>query len=775
MILLSEESHAEVQAPPQQHHHAQQKKGVLESVVRYTKSDRFRLYLTVFVIYTIITLVMFWYLVPNITSYVPNGSSDSYQSMWNLWWAPYSIFYLHTLPYFTYSIFFPIGANLVTQDLSPLAGILSAPFQAVSLAFAYNVIFLLGFILSGLFTFMLLLYLTGNKYASFIGSLVFAYSPMHIAQSIGHLNWASIEFIPLFILLFILMIKEKRQLYVVGSALSFLFVVFFGDPLQGVLTIVFVVLAILVYLLLKRKTALLNRGTILLLAEMCAIILVVGSPFLVPITLGLISPSTQSTASQLSGTVNQMLWSDNLASYFLPSYYNGIFSNISQSYYNAIYGLIYQNVIYTSDITEKVSYLGYSVLFLAIVALYFDFKKHRLANTALWLILLLIFGWLSLGPYLQVLGTVTSIPAIYSIYSNIPLLNIVREPGRFDALVTLCLAVLAAMGFAYLSEKMDRRKTTILAAVFFVLIMVEYNGMPLSSQFAQSLLLNATISKAYYQIGDIQGNFSVLILPIVLNTNSTSPEFYPSVAMYDSAAMNGKPIIGGYTSRENDTQVYSAEAVPLASAAGYLEEGYGLIFPSPVIGNVTNETLLWVENYDTQFVTVTRSAYNLSEQATLYNYLYDTFGTPLYVDNSTFVFQTKNAILEHANKALTAYSIGTWIPGYSFCSGESCNSTFGTLWWGTNERGIGIYSPNSMRVTMNLTAEAPINGTDVLLYLNNVQFGSLTVNENESEYGVSFNVSRGYNQVVFYAQNNTFLPSPYIVYGIKNVTVTRTT
>ncbi len=772
---------AETHVAPQHHVHAaghRQHVTLAERIGALAGDRRFRLCITAFLIYTVITLVMFWYVTLGIASYVPNGQGDVYQSMWNLWWASFSVFSLHSSPYFTHLIFFPVGANLATQDLSPLAGILSAPFQAVSLAFAYNIIFLLGFILSGLFTFMLLLYLTKNSYASFLGGLVFAFSPMHTAQAIGHLNWASIEFVPLFLLFFILMVRETRLRYVVASAVSFLFVVFFGDPEQGIILIVFVVLLGAAYLLLRRRSALamaMNKGFAVRFGAMVALILILGSPFLIPITESLLSSSTLATANQLSGPVNQLLWSDNLASYFLPSYYNGIFHTASLSYFHSVYGLIYNNVVYTPDVTEKVSYLGYSVLALALIALYFDFRRHKLRNTAVWLVLLLAFGWLSLGPELQVMGTLTGIPAVYAAYSHIPIFNIVREPGRFDLGVTLCLAVLSALGFAYLTEGKPRTQVLICAAVFFVLIMIEYGAMPLTQGYAASLTANATIPTAYSQLGKLNGNFSVLVLPALPDQNSTSPDLYPAISMYYATAMDGKPILGGYTSRENTSQEQSVEEMPVAAASLYLEEGEGLVYPSPVIGNVTNETLVWLANYNTQFIAVERSAYNLSEQATIYDYLTDTFGNALYVDNSTFVFGTSDTVLAKGGRALTAYPIGTWIPGYEFCGPGTCNNTLDTMWWGTNERGIVIYAPNAMRVVMNISAISALNQTPLYLYLNNTQVGVLNLTSVQRRFSAYIDVSPGFSQLVLYTPNETGAPSPYLLYGAKNITFARVT
>ncbi|MEM3838998.1 MAG: hypothetical protein QXF01_00240 [Candidatus Micrarchaeaceae archaeon] len=774
---MSEERGPEAQAHQHQHRHSHMNSRIIDSAKRYVAGESFRLYAGVLLAYALVTLVMFWYVTININSAVAGFGGDVYQTMWDLWWAPYSVFYLHSNPYFTNILFYPIGANLATQDLSPLAGIMSAPLQAIGLPFAYNVIFMLGFVLSGLFAFMLLMQLTGNKYASFIGSLVFAFSPMHTAQAIGHLNWASIEFVPLFLLLFMLMVKEKKLRYSIGCAITFLLLVFFGDPQQGLMLSVFVALLALVYMILRRKESLklLDRKLALNFAAMVAIVAVLGSPFFIPIFEAMLSPTMQASISQLSGLSNQLLYSNNLLSFFLPSYYNGIFHSLSKLYFNSIYGLVYNNQAYKPDVTEKVSYLGYSVIFLALAAVYIDLKKHRLRNTALWIVLFLIFAWLSLGPLVQVSGAVTPIPGIYELYSHIPVLNIIREPGRFDMMATLCLAVLAAMGFAYITEGRDKKSKMAFTLAFFALIMVEYNAMPLSSSFAASITSNATIPKAYHQIGQLQGNFTVLTLPIVIDNNLSSPELYPALAMYYDTAMNGKPIVGGYTSRENATQIQASEAIPLASAAAYLEQGYGLVYPSPVLGNFTNDTLLWLAIYNTQFITVTRSAYSIPEQKVLYNYLYDVFGTPLYISNSTFVFGTKNAVLKNEGRAFTAYSVGTWIPGYEFCNGYACNASFGTLWWGSNERGITIYAPNASRVTMNMTAEAAFNNTVLYYYLNQQQLGELRLRNVTSNYSISFNVSAGLSQLVLFAQNSTALPSQYLGYGIKNITFSEDT
>ncbi len=79
--------------------------------------------------YLLVSMAFFWPLLGGITSTVPGSGGDVFQSLWELWWVPYSLFTLHASPYVTNLIFYPAGANLATQTFAPIAGIFSALFQ----------------------------------------------------------------------------------------------------------------------------------------------------------------------------------------------------------------------------------------------------------------------------------------------------------------------------------------------------------------------------------------------------------------------------------------------------------------------------------------------------------------------------------------------------------------------------------------------------------------------------------------------------------------------
>lgn len=746
----------------------------------------------VLAIYLLISLVMFWQVTINFFGYVVNGHGDVYQSLFNLWWVPYAIFTLHISPYFTNLLFYPVGANLVTQTLTPLAGIITAPLQSLlGGAFAYNTLFFSSFALSGLFMFMLANYFIKNKYAAFIAGLIYAFSPMHVAQSYGHLDWTIIEWIPLFLYFYVKTIDLHKWKYAFLAAVSFVLVTFMGEIEQGIMvvcaTAIFTALYWLFYTPEHGRHPAVSKGVLekvpflsmssvsmksvvgILLFILFALIL--SSPFIIGI-LPHLSNSTFATAQQNSGLAQNMLWSDNLASYFLPSYYNGIFNGISQSYVQSIYGLTYQGAVYQIDIGERVSYIGYSVLLLALLAIYYDFKQNRLKHTFIWVVFLLIFGSLSLGPYLQVYSTVTNIPTLYSIYRNIPVFNIIREPARFDLIVTICLGILAALGFEQITKGKDRKTVLTYLAVVTAIILIEYNGTPLSGAFASSLITTTQIPSAYSEIGNLQGNFSVLMIPALANTSDT-PAQYIGMETYYVTALK-KPILGGYTSRQNETQSLTVGIIPLVAASTYLESGYGFIYPSPIIENYSNVTLLFLANYNTGFVALLRQAYNLTDQELLYEYLNSSFGPPVYESNSTLVFSTGQAITKYAGKSIVAYTIGSWIPGYSLCTGyESCNQNTSELWWGNNTRSLILYSPATQTIKMSLVAGTPVSNTTVSIFINGNLDQQMDVRGPLAKYVLNITVPQGLNELSFYTPNSSQQLSPLFAYGLENITFTK--
>lgn len=634
------------------HHHAH--KGNKFEPVKFLMDHK--VYVIASLIYLVFALINFWPVTAHITSVVAGIGGDTYQSLWGIWFVSYSLLTLHQSIWHTSLVFWPIGANLAYQTFIPIASLLATPFTAVSLGFAYNVIFFLSFLLCGLTMFILARYLTKNSYAAFIAGLIFAFSALHIAQAYGHLDIANLEFIPIAIYLFIRMVKEDAGRYkkALLLAVSMVLCCFISNVQTGIILLL-VLLVIAVLYLFKKETRqrMLSGGFIKAICLFVVATFILGIWAWIPIASAVLH--TGSTVNSMNSVQYNALWSDDLLSFLVPTPYNGILGWLSGSYIS----------IYHGDIAETASYMTYTAIVLALLGLWKHFKELRL-----WLALGLIFGVLALGPILLVGGSVTGIPLPGMLYRLIPFFNAVREPGRFDIIVTIALAIMAAYGVKTITEgglsansaKVGQMvpAALIVVAVITLAFMIESNGMPLSSFAAAAVTTKLSVSAAYAAIAAVPGNYSVLQLPIILNQASPLPNLYPGEAMYYQTVSH-KPIVGGYLTRENTTQQLSLDQIPLALQATSLIDYGDMIYQSPIAENYTNQTLLTLYNYDTAFVAVNKAAYNETEFDTLANYLYGVFGAPVYNDNSTTVFSTGNAISKGLYKSYVSYpALSDW-------------------------------------------------------------------------------------------------------------------
>lgn len=727
-------------------------------------------YALVALAFLLISLAFFWPLLTGITHVVPGTGGDTFQSMWNLWWVPYSLFTLRSSPYFTSMVFYPVGANLATQTMAPVAGLVSMLFQWVSLSFAFNMIFLIGFVLSGLFMYLLAFHITKNRAASFIAGFIFAFSPIHTIQSFGHLQFTNIEFIPLFLLFFIKMLEERKHSDALLASVSFVLLAFMGDIEQALIAML-IVFFVLVYLLLtkRNRARVINKRFALLFAEMVVAAAVIGSPAIIGLATNINSGTLSVVNAQATVGYNE-LYSPDLLSFFIPSSMNGLLGFISSQF----------SSINAPAAAERTTYAGYTVILLALIGLASSFKDKFKHYSGVVIFALVIFILLSTGPYLQVNGSITQLPGLYLVYHQIPLFNVLREPGRFDIAIELFLALLAAIGFVYLEKRLagtksvERNKRLLIAAVFLLLLAIEYNPLPMSQVALTSAYTNAQIPQAYPELARVPGNFSVMLLPALQNQLSTTPELYPGMALYYQTAFK-KPLVGGYATRSNVTQLLSLVNVPLIDAASYLEAGQGLIYGSPIITNYTNTTLLLLSAYNVGFISMIRQAYNSNETQSLASYLAAVFGYPVYQSNTTFVFSTANAISHAAGRSLVVYTpvlmgstYSIWQPGWILCGSNPCNSTIATMWFAIDPAYVNIFSPKYSTIRMRMRALSPTGPKTEYVYLNGQLIYALNLTFVPTNYLLNLTANPGLNQLILYSRGGN--STSYSNIGVSNMT-----
>ncbi len=714
--------------------------------------------------YLVLSLIMFWPITLNLASTVPGAGGDTFQSMWELWWVPFSMFTLHSSPYFSSYVFYPVGANLVTQTLTPLAGIISAVFQPVSLALAFNFVFLLGFVLAGLFTYLLAFHVTKNQAASFIAGVIYAFSPVHTIHAFGQLPFTDIAFIPLFLFLFLRLIEEKKHVYAIGAAFSFVMLTFLGDIEQAIMAML-LAFFVLAYLALAKseRHKILNRKFAIMFAEMLIATLVIGSPLILSM-LPYLTPGALSNFGSVATVKYNELYSADLLSFFIPSSFNGLLSPVSSIF----------SYVAAPAVAERTTYVGYSVMLLALIGIAYE-SRNRFKNTGIYLVPLVIFGLLTFGPYLQVNGSVTGIPGLYQLYHLVPLFNVFREPSRFDMVVELFIAIFAAIGLVRLGEKYaSSGAKKYIPVIFFALILLEYNTWPISQSMLNSMYtLNTTIPKAYYEIGALRGNFSVLELPAIPNYTSRQPDFFIGRAMYYQTAFK-KPMLGGYLTSTNITQEYSLFNVPIIASAYYLQTGQGLVYGSPLSENYTNSTSFFLGAYNVGFVSVLRDTYNTTELQQLAAYLASFLKFPVYQSNTTMVFSTTN-ITSKAGTQLVTYTPtllnnqhSIWQPGWLiYGSSPLYSSEYLSSWFGINPAYINIYSPNYTKINVSMRVLSPSGTKTEYVYLNGQPLTTLNLTLAFKNYSFVTGINPGINYLVFFSSGNQ---TGYSNLAISNIT-----
>ncbi len=162
--------------------------------------------------YTLLTAVMTWPLVLNLTTAIPGDSFDGWQNYWNQWWIKTALVDGLRTPLFTDMLFYPTGVGLYFHTLNPFNGLTTLPIQlSAGLIPAYNAVVLISWVLGGYGAFLLALYvLTRTQSAirhspfayssAFIAGLIFTFAPFHMAHLLGHMQVMSLEWIPFYIL-----------------------------------------------------------------------------------------------------------------------------------------------------------------------------------------------------------------------------------------------------------------------------------------------------------------------------------------------------------------------------------------------------------------------------------------------------------------------------------------------------------------------------------------------------------------------------------------------
>lgn len=176
----------------------------------------------------------------------------------------------------------------------------------------------------------------------------------------------------------------------------------------------------------------------------------------------------------------------------------------------------------------------------------------------------IFYALLALGPFLHVAGVNAQVPLPWSVLRYVPILGLVRSPGRFTVLLMLGLMVLFAQALAHAGRERPERRRLILATVG-ILLAIELVPGPRT-------LYSASIPAIYGVVArDPRPDIRVLELPVGLRDGTTSIGDFTARTQFTQTA-HGKAIVGGYLSRVSPKRRLQMRTVPVLNALTVLSE-----------------------------------------------------------------------------------------------------------------------------------------------------------------------------------------------------------
>lgn len=436
-------------------------------------------------------------------------ADDGFQNVWNIWSVSHAVLTRQS-PWYTSYLHYPYGVSLLGHTLNPFNGFVAVVLlKFFSLLQTHNLIVVLAFVLGGVFAFQLCRTVTGAYWPSLIGGAIFTFSSYHFAHAQGHLQLVSLEWIPLFVLLWYRLLERPSagRGVAAGITLSLVLLCDYYYFLYCILT--GAIMAAWAFFTGKRP---LRRFVGDHLGALAAFILT-GLIACAPLISALLILNSR---DPLIGAHASSEYSLDLAALVIPGG-RWRFAEHTRFYWSRLPG----------DINESSVDLGVSVL-LMFVYVWFKRPRRTEMRLSVWYVVAGTFVVLALGPVLHVWGRSLPVPLPYGLLEILlPPLKLSGMPVRMVVMLFLCGGVITAAGLKLLAAK---KSGALIATLIVALWLIEYlpAGIPQTSR---------TVPPYVVDLSKRPGSGGVLDL--------ASPQ--PAAMYYQT--IHGKPLAFGYISR----------------------------------------------------------------------------------------------------------------------------------------------------------------------------------------------------------------------------------
>ena len=537
--------------------------------------EKYRYTWLVLIAYFVLTVFMTWPTALHLTNGIPGDGFDGWQNYWNLWWVKQALLNLGTNPFFTDHLYPPTGVSLLFHTLNIFNSFWTLPIQLnFGLAIAYNTVVFLSFTLAGYGGYLLSLHtLTrlklpiqrGLRPAAFVGGLVFTLSPFHLAHLLGHMQVFNMIWPPFYILGLLRTLEPwngtisaritRRQWRNAGMSCLFLILATLVDWYHTLYLLIFTGL-VLIWTIgqrwlswhRERNTGGKGRATNPLyqpLLQPIWIVLAIGLGFAVvlsPILVPMVRDAGRRPDLQ-TGLVQNITLSADLLAFIVPSEMHPLWGDWAKR--------IADN--FSTTTSERLIFAGFVPLALGILAVIRGWSR---SIVKFWVMTILVFFILSLGPYLHIGGAIVElggwqIPMPYLLlYYTVPFIGLTRSLSRYDLMVMLGLGVLVAIGLVQLRLLLTRKRSTphafrftnsvpyIIAVLAGSLICFEFLPVPYP-------VSKIDTPAFYFDISANPDDYTIAELP--MNWDRPTPLLHQTT--------HGKRLLTAYTSRNNPLEL----------------------------------------------------------------------------------------------------------------------------------------------------------------------------------------------------------------------------
>ena len=426
--------------------------------------DGWRFFALPVLFYLLLFLFLTYPLVLRLKTHFFTDDGDGMMGVWNLWWVERVV--THPAEYSTFwhtnMLHQPYGITLLGHTLSPFNGLLASLLtRFVSLLEAHNFIVIFSYVMSGVTVYWLAYHFSKSILGSLGAGWLFTFSAYHFTHFDGHLNLITLEWIPLFVLCFYILVNKPSVWAGVAAAVS-LWLVLFSDFYYLFYCLLIGGLIVLERMLRAKDFFFpLRNGSAIPFGIFFLLSFILLAPVVFPLVLA-------SIRSPFLGGHDPAEFSLDLLSIFIPGE-RWRFSDWTRSFWANLPG----------DPAEVSVFPGWSILlitcYLLLLQKSFDTETRRQIKS--WSVYFLFFLVMAMGPKLQIGGVKTNVSMPYAILEKlVPFIELSGVPVRMIVMAVLAGSVLFAMG---IRELMVSKPTSKLL-ITFILLLVVFETLPAS-------------------------------------------------------------------------------------------------------------------------------------------------------------------------------------------------------------------------------------------------------------------------------------------------------